>query len=1357
MSEVRRHPRRRLVILLIICSLLLLGWLGVWILLRPGIVASFVTDRVGRIFGGDVVFQEAQWLDSGALEIKRFQLRAPGLAGEEGLIAEVDSLLLDLSFSGIAGGDVVRGVEINGALLRLAEDQSNLWSYNINQLQPEAASGGSGNLPAIKITGLRLETGTFDSHEQASWELVGSGVFQGQAEASEKDAPYQFELTELRDEREHDPIKLQGELDSMAESIDVSITGVSLDQELKSLMPALAVRNAWDGFDLEGSLDLVEASFKQGEPPQISLALKDVDLVLPESYLPDDQWVHYHQGRIKAVKGDPRLHVDRGVIQFSGDSLELKQLDGYVIAEKEGEGVASVPYVINLTIGSLPNLAALDQEVEISSVLERASFDLRLKTNDFQFEQGGSADLPIDVADIFVLFGVQVCTVDINLRFWREASLDTTASVPPVLFEGRMVIDDAAGAFARFPYPLRNLSANISFDDKIINLEKLTANGSGESTVEMYGEVSSVASPSVNIKLEATDLPLDAALINAMPLEARSMMRSLFGRHGATSTVATDGDASGHELVGLDLNINRPEGPDLYTTLSGLITFDQLKITWDGFPYPIELGKGRMDWNGDELKIENASGDGPVMMHTAGGGAGTFEGTILLPDEDRAASGQLELDVRHDQITPELLHALEKLSPEEASVLINLGLGGSLDYVGKLAVIPGSSMEYDLALTLEDGLVRPNDALADQFGLPGPVWPVGFELEDVEAVLRVTPETIHIDSLHGHNALTNLDLDGEIHASPNSDLDISLVVEQLPMSERFSAVFPEDERDTLLKIWEAWNGRGHVTVLLTLDGRGAQGLHGTVSDVWIETEDGHTCRLSSGSLTFDESEVTLDSLELTFQPPHAAAESTWLIEVDGLLERGAEGRDVATIQSDHARFGSPILSEIVSSLMADASGEIWRSLKTDGWFKGAFQLDTDQQPPWELVLEPMNVSMTHQGEEITAQFDSAFVKIDGSGAASGDVTGESNIGWFDVDASARPDGDPSVDINFEFDGRLGEPAARAILPAKLGRALEDLGWQDGDGTRIQQGKVTIQLDEAGEPVGVVVSGDVAIHEASMDLGVEIRKIQATLQGRYEAPAEGAPTLDVLFESPQLEAVDRPIVDIRGSMQLSEDGSQLLLPDVRGTIADGAISIEARLAMDPDDPARMTDEDDWSIELLIANADLLRLFGGEQEEVEPEPDEVPPEAIEGRVYMSMFLGGHFDDVYARRGRGHIRIIDAVLGDVPVVVGIQQILHLTAPMLKRPDFVDISYYVNGGEIVLDNILIESGLGDISVFSLQGEGTFDWRKGEISAELVPRGGWMLVDDIIGLVQDHLYAVGISGPIKDPKVDLVPFPGLQ
>ena len=927
-----------------------------------------------------------------------------------------------------------------------------------------------------------------------------------------------------------------------------------------------------------------------------------------------------------------------------------------------------------------------------------------------------------------------------------------------------MNIRDASGAFKRFPYPLHQLSAEIAFDSKMIHLEDLVSRGSGTSTVAMHGQVSADGQPSVNIKLTASDLPLDAALINAMPPEATSMMRSLFGRHGATTVVASGAESTDHEHVGLNLDITRPVGPDQYTTLSGIISFDQLNLTWDGFPYPIELGRGRLNWHGDHLDIESASGDGPVAISTAGGGTGTVAGRIVLPEQDRPASGALEIVVSGDRITRELMDAMNTIAPQDAEVLDKLGITGTVDYQGTVQIVPGGSADYDMYLKLVDGRVDPAGGLSNVLGLPGPVWPEDFELYEVEATLLATPQRTVIERLHGHNDRTNLDLEGVITASPEPDLSLSLVIDGLPITDRVAVVFPENERGTLLGIWEEWDGDGHVSILLDVAGANASRINGTITAIRLETGDGHVCRLKEGEITFDQEALGLSGVELAFDEPgdDIPGDAGWVMSVEGRMERGLGGVDRIGIGTDLGRFGSPFLSGVMAIVMPEDVRQTWLDMKLDGWFAGQFAIDTLREPEWELWLEPREVSVTHRGEVIAATFESARVDMDSRGHASGHVVGQSTIGDFDVTGSAVQDDGTRVSVDFEFDGRLEEPGAQAILPSSVGDTLAELHWSDGEGTRITDGVLRMHVGEDGEPVSVLVEGAVQTRQAAMDVGLEVTHIDATLLGRYEVPEGQPPTLDVRFESPQLAAAERPVFGVQGRMSLSDDGRVLQISDVRGTIADGGITGDAQLAVEPDDPGRSTDLDDWSMELLIANADLLRLFGGEKmpgaEPVEPAAaEEMEDTTVEGRVFMSLFLGGQYGEPLSRRGRGHLRITDAVLGDVPVIVGIQQMLQLTVPTLSRPDFVDIAYYVSGEQIVLEDILIESSLGEISPFSMTGTGTFDWVEGEIDAVLYPRGGLLVVDDLIGLFQDQLYAVGISGPVEDPEVGVVPFPGLR
>jgi len=111
-------------------------------------------------------------------------------------------------------------------------------------------------------------------------------------------------------------------------------------------------------------------------------------------------------------------------------------------------------------------------------------------------------------------------------------------------------------------------------------------------------------------------------------------------------------------------------------------------------------------------------------------------------------------------------------------------------------------------------------------------------------------------------------------------------------------------------------------------------------------------------------------------------------------------------------------------------------------------------------------------------------------------------------------------------------------------------------------------------------------------------------------------------------------------------------------------------------------------------------------------------------------------------------------LPVLVGVYQILQLSMPVVEAPQFVSVDYHTIGDEILLDHIRIESHMGDNVAFSLTGSGSFDWSSKRIDAVLRPRSSWAILSDVIGVVLDRFYAIGVEGRIEDPDVFVIPFP---
>ena len=99
------------------------------------------------------------------------------------------------------------------------------------------------------------------------------------------------------------------------------------------------------------------------------------------------------------------------------------------------------------------------------------------------------------------------------------------------------------------------------------------------------------------------------------------------------------------------------------------------------------------------------------------------------------------------------------------------------------------------------------------------------------------------------------------------------------------------------------------------------------------------------------------------------------------------------------------------------------------------------------------------------------------------------------------------------------------------------------------------------------------------------------------------------------------------------------------------------------------------------------------------------------------------------------------------------------IKSPESVDVVWYLDDDDIVLEVIRLQSLDEMVVTFSLNGEGTFDWATKTISAILRPRSkAWIVPADVFGVpLQDRFYAVSVEGPVKDPQVELISFPDLQ
>jgi hypothetical protein len=267
----------------------------------------------------------------------------------------------------------------------------------------------------------------------------------------------------------------------------------------------------------------------------------------------------------------------------------------------------------------------------------------------------------------------------------------------------------------------------------------------------------------------------------------------------------------------------------------------------------------------------------------------------------------------------------------------------------------------------------------------------------------------------------------------------------------------------------------------------------------------------------------------------------------------------------------------------------------------------------------------------------------------------------------------------------------------------------------------------------------------MEAGIAIDSITGRF-GILVKTATGEPTRFRLEgHCDAMKMLGRRIERARIELDLDDSGKVVQLVELSGDLAGGEVHAHGR--------CDLGEKRDWQVHVLIADAGLATFM---DKPSESGPDE-PSEPLDGRLFASVSMSGLVDDADGRLGRGQIRIYDGAMQPLPFTVGLYQLLQFSMPVVDAPEYISIAYHSVGDEILLDRIRIESHMGDVVAFSLTGEGFYDWEAQQIDAVLRPRSGWALLSDVFGALQDQFYAVGVQGPIGDPEVFIIPFPGMR
>ncbi|MCH2137438.1 MAG: hypothetical protein MK074_00075 [Phycisphaerales bacterium] len=1335
-TRLRRIPRRTV-----------LAWCGggvvgvmlaaaalVW--LWPALFKGVIEEQVANVIGGDVSIGGMHW-DGGDLVLEDVSVTVPDISGPAAEALDVHRMRLDMSLWDITTPEtMVRSVHVESARLLIAGAQDpSQGPLNVSLLGRRSGGGGQhaggdrsptdsapaqGNNqtppvmpPDVTVDAVDVIVGTWagDTFVQTG-QAQFSAALQGTA-----DGLLVGDLTEL------------GVADGLVLSASGSLTRGSgaihaehlqLNERTEGLIPLPGIRQTVDALHLSGAVPFFSFEFDGEQPVSAELVLDDLSLKLDDQLLGLHSgrsfWRTFRAGQRVPSEGAPVMQVNGGRVMFDGDTLRIVGLEGVLHGPQAID--VSVPWQVDLAVDDVVSLAQVKSDVD--GFLAAAPFHLRLAADDVVLKHGQTAVLPRIVARIMEMFGVQAGRTSIELTASRSTP-DEQAEV-----SGIVRITEAEGAYERFPYPLHDLTASIEFDLDRVRVHDLHASGRGASTIHIQGEVDPNRGDDIALSLRAADIPVDAILLEAMPDVAAHAMADVLPAHADVpapiAASAFSPEAEHADRVDLDLWIARADGGPV--DISGQIEFDRLMLEWTPFPYAIVLEAGWFDWKGGHIALHHEDGEG-TPFHTPDGAQGMLHIGIDLPPiavrtDNHHVVADVRIDLDEQPLTPALVDAVHVLTSEGGAVLRSTALRGLVDMQAHVH-IDGSEpranrRRYAVDLRLDRGEAQVggvdiggNVTLADLFD---------HDIVGVHGGVLVTQDEITLDGLTLTHEGRTLVLDG--HQPGHGETRVQ--GEALAVGQWMSELLPEVRRTEAAHLLHLWRPAGMFDIDGVLDANGD--MRGVVSSIDVALTGLYpqvTVRQDGGTLMLVPGGVSCDELSLALRMLDAPVGD---VRLQGEASPGAVAFDVTATAID---MQSPLMGDLIVVLGGQEAQALWSSFQPGG----VLDLDASVTPGgWQVDARPLELALTRDGHRFSGRVESGSLQLSDRGIDLLDlllVTPQGTQG--SMDARYRWRGG-TLDGRFAIDGALGGPLLGALGGTAWQQAMHALAYRDGTSGRLTGGRMHI-ADLGGSPTGTLHAA-VSVEGASMAPGVDIEHMSARADLAVELQGDSPAVVRMEIADMAGDVGPVHVEGVQGVIERTAEGT-IDLRDLAGSGGGGRLSVEGAIAPDTS----------WFMHVHLAGGRLESLAGAKAAQAT------------GRVATSLHLAGDGSPGH-RRGTGVFRIVDGQLGPLPAIVALQQLLHLSSPVVGEIDFVSINYSVHDDEIDLEDIRMEATSGDVAAFSLNGTGTMHWPDMNVDIRLKPRGSWPILSDVIGLLQDQLYAIEVKGDLVDPDITLAPLPGL-
>ena len=842
--------RRRLIVAALIA--LVGAAIGAWYATRPARLARIGSDLLHQLTGAEASIEAAQITPSGYIDLSGVSLRVPGVEGPAGRLFDAAMVRIDMDVSAMLRRELqADAVVVLQPTLHVTElTEQDRYNY---QLLPTRSTEDTGvpMLPNVYLRHASLRIGRYGAGEYTE---RGTVRFDGQLtqQALNPDT-YRYRLQQHTSGTMPEP-QISGTLDVAKHRYTAQLDQFRFTPEQRHLLPR-RLRQFWDRLDPAGSLPQVTVKYDADGGLHAQMLVEDVALNLPVPEI--EARLHDVEGRF--VLDDQTIHIDRLEGRLGNARYTV---DGVVKGIERGAPFEVTMRTDAFTLPERPRFLAM--------------LPPPLREHYHRFEPSGTYQFALSLH-----------------RGQRGGELR---------YSGVVDILDGKARYHKFPYMMQGARGRIRFTDRQAVVEHLVAHRPDGGTLRIkHGTVTPPGEgAAVQMTLEATDIPLDDALVRAMEPKHRQVMRTFFDERAyrrlqdqgiirageSTFTTApttaedkpanTNGSSSSSPpptfalggTVDAEVRIDRPRGHGVETDVSITLRGAGTRLLFEPWPYPLRIVDGSVKIGPDQIMVNE------VRIAGITGAKGVVDGRLI---KQPGAGLKPELTVRDVTLPVDPLLIAAVPAPQDRW-LQKLNATGVLRADGR--VFEADNGDIDFAFDID-----PKNVQAAPFG-------GGFALRDLGGEIRLHRGTVRLNEVTARHGDASLKADGQINwAGDERALDLSFTGAGLPVSASLLDLLPPSHsaRQRLAQLIRAYNPKGRFDAELTCTSATRESPAGSTtddggSDDWLDLDYRMTVRPRALAFELPAGRVALQAMtgKAQIRPDHVE-----LQDVSGRFETGS--------------------------------------------------------------------------------------------------------------------------------------------------------------------------------------------------------------------------------------------------------------------------------------------------------------------------------------------------------------------------------------------------------------------------------------------------------------------------------------